>query len=732
MSLPLSSTTTLSPPKNGSRVASFTPGSYIFPGIGEPFRIVSSINKKDGQCYKIAFKNGDVKSVSGGKLSLLSKKTAGQIRLANVFKFLSFNQDFNLYVRSAITEHGLPIDEKMHWSKWLETSFKSTVPQEERRDEALHNMLIHTLFEIDILNNFDASRLNEDNQAKPLAEQVTVYLKNYFLYQKSKVVKWLNDTYGTSDELLIMDGGNKPTDSGEPSPVLEHGEIDENQQSVIRQADLEKFRSLFTKWMERLPVREKARGQVLACMTVILDSPAMKSSQLIEELTTKLTISEFSAQRIFHKSFPSFVQKFLQTPEGKMLNKVTEEPGLLIKSNMEEPMRSRRTALQTNPNTVAGPGANPAPQTLTSPNINSNPATTSGAKPCINCGQKLDANGRCPKCSERAKKEAFLKRKKADEIDDMPEKVKPSFKDTPSAKDVEHTTITVDNERHLPSMPGEPEGSKIKVTAKYATLRRVAEEEPKELSHALGELAEAFSSLADASEALMENLDLTSAGEAAPLSEKVASRKKFASALRKIAGENPEAVEEAVQELYHSLDEIAEAIENLAGNLDIDLGIDEDEDMTDFEDTTVPENAEPEFDEPNGEDKDLVEFDEEIGANASDILDSYEKEIVSSRKGKKASGVVCHTQSGGDWTEFTAGQETELMTKTDGTNWDIQTPHYAKQYLAKGPIYILTESDEPIATYSPSTGVYVDAEDAPADEAFAEELAELKACLDKK
>ena len=763
MSFPSSNVNTSLPSKNRNKVATFTPGAFIIPRVGEPFQIVSSTNRKEGRLYKIAYKNGDVKTIKGDSLTNLAKKTAGEIRLANLFKFFSYNQDFDLYVVSAIKEHGMPVDEKMHWSKWLESVFKSTVSQEERRDEAIHNMLIHTLFEIDILKNFDPSRLSETNQALPLAQQISSYLKNYFSYQKSKIVAWIDSTYGTSDELLIMDGGT-PTEPGEAAPILEHGEMDEDQQSVIKRADLEKFRTLFTKWITKLSMRDTSRDRVLACMNIILDSPAMKSSQLITELATNLDISEYAAQRIFHKAFPGFVQKFLQTPEGKMLN-TTEESGLLKQSNMEEPMRSRRA--DTTPYTQTGLSSpkppvtstgRPTPNTPPAPGAKAPTPAPPGQSNCPNCGTATAPGQPCPTCVDNNKKVSAMKRKKADEITDMPEKlsdnpsskdpvssmpekVNPSFKKTPSAKDVEHTTLTVDNERKMVSMPGEPEGSKIKVTAnKYATLQRIANEEPQELGHALNEITAAFASLKEASEALTENLNLTASSDDASLSEKVASRKKYAAALRRIAGENPEAVEEAVQELYHSLDEIAEAVENLASNLDIYLGVESDEgedDLVDFEGGDVTDTAETMFDagaetsEGESSEEGLDEFDEEIGANASDILDEYEEEKTSSRKRKRASAVVCSTQSGGQWTKYEAADADELAKfcrQHRDCAWDLKDPKYGKMYA---PVFVLTESGEPVAAYSKVAGeeIYMDTDNMDASQSFGEELEELKGCL---
>lgn len=121
---------------------------------------------------------------------------------------------------------------------------------------------------------------------------------------------------------------------------------------------------------------------------------------------------------------------------------------------------------------------------------------------------------------------------------------------------------------------------------KYAKLKRVAEEEPEELGSALGELTEAFVELAEAADALRDNLDLGEVDAPAEndqeeesvteRSEKTSRRKKkaskkFASSLRKLALEAPGSLAEALQEVYSTLDSVAEGIENLAQNLGIEL-----------------------------------------------------------------------------------------------------------------------------------------------------------------
>ena len=135
---------------------------------------------------------------------------------------------------------------------------------------------------------------------------------------------------------------------------------------------------------------------------------------------------------------------------------------------------------------------------------------------------------------------------------------------------------------------------------KFAQFKQIANEDPSASSDALCELSEAFSSMAEASEALIENLDLSPTPKEASLREKVAARKKFATMLKKLANENPERVEEALNEIYNAVDEVALAIENLSSNLGFTLGEVSEEpvdngEVVEFEGTADPDTAEKLF-----------------------------------------------------------------------------------------------------------------------------------------
>jgi hypothetical protein len=106
---------------------------------------------------------------------------------------------------------------------------------------------------------------------------------------------------------------------------------------------------------------------------------------------------------------------------------------------------------------------------------------------------------------------------------------------------------------------------------KYARLKQIAAEEPEAASEGLEQVGDAFGQLADAVQNLRENLDLVPADEGLPLKERIAAYRRFAHSFIQLADEDPQALEQAITEVYQSLDEVAVALENYAGNMGLAL-----------------------------------------------------------------------------------------------------------------------------------------------------------------
>jgi hypothetical protein len=106
---------------------------------------------------------------------------------------------------------------------------------------------------------------------------------------------------------------------------------------------------------------------------------------------------------------------------------------------------------------------------------------------------------------------------------------------------------------------------------KFATLKRIAIEEPQEVDGALGQLAEGFGELSQALQSMSQNLDLGGVPATASHKARLAAKKNYAARFRRIAEEAPEQFEMAYNEVYQALDGLAEDMENAADNLGIAL-----------------------------------------------------------------------------------------------------------------------------------------------------------------
>lgn len=170
--------------------------------------------------------------------------------------------------------------------------------------------------------------------------------------------------------------------------------------------------------------------------------------------------------------------------------------------------------------------------------------------------------------------------------------------------------------------------SEKEASSKWARLRQVAVEEPKEAGAAIAELAEALGTMADSLTNLRTNLDLIEAPKTASIKTRIQAARKYAAKFRQLANEEPEVLADALSEVYHSLDDVAGAVEVLAENLGIELNLSPVEEQFDEEAGHIPEEpevnefefeeAEEELESPEAQ-PDEEELDEEIEKEAGSI-----------------------------------------------------------------------------------------------------------------
>lgn len=184
--------------------------------------------------------------------------------------------------------------------------------------------------------------------------------------------------------------------------------------------------------------------------------------------------------------------------------------------------------------------------------------------------------------------------------------------------------------------PNQEKTATKEATDKWARLRQVAAEEAKEADAALAEVADALGTMADALSAFRENLDLIEAPKTASIKSRIESARKYASAFRRMAEESPEVVADALSEVYHSLDDVAGAIENLAENMGIELN------LTPAEESFAEEGQEELAGDIPAEEEEAPVVDSDEGLHGeqptAEVEEEPKEEVVEEEEVKEASG----------------------------------------------------------------------------------------------
>ena len=248
----------------------------------------------------------------GIKTSALSRSV-----FAHMMRIVAFNPDFNEYVKVALDLHKLPPDPKMDWAKWLERVYYKINPQnEELRDEAIHEVLIHNLFDekADILAKFDSSRLPEKIQQRPLAEQVSSYLKICFSYMVGDARKYLKKIYPNQERAMDLGKENE----NEPIDLLnriEHGVTDPEVELLEHNVEVRKLRHAFQGWCKRkLRPAEQRRMLILFDLVTTFDGP---QGELIEEFAKRVGVTFAAARQLLYRELPKHLRQFANSDEGK-------------------------------------------------------------------------------------------------------------------------------------------------------------------------------------------------------------------------------------------------------------------------------------------------------------------------------------------------------------------------------------------------------------------------------
>jgi len=479
-------------PTTASLKQAFKVGSLISPLGSRPFIVASLVNTADDIKIQAKFLDGSTEVLNKKALARINKLTPELRRFASMM-IKAYNKDFDLYVKTAIREAGLPVDEDMNWSSYLEKAYRSISNDPEIRDEAAHHEIIEHLYRLKTLDKFDP----DSSPAKdaPLDKKVTIFLKTMFSYSVSKARAWVAKNYGYGHEVQPEIGVNEDGGSVNILDTVEHG-VSDTHSDLESSSDVKEFKKEFEPWLiRRMGKKVGPNLSVLFDLSLKYDDSediwnafsekTGKSYSYYKKAIVNLAslIKEFIGKGIIH---PSNLLVRLVNDYNSKLNKIEQEAETAKESNLSE------------------------------------------GEPVMSSAKEL----------KDKKKE--IEAKKASVV--------------PAKKESKLAALIASKKAKL---------------AKYATLRRIAEEETDDVAEAVAELRDLFMQNVEQLDNLMENLNLDV--------ESLDKEGAWGQGLKRAVEEEPEEVENALVTVYNNIDQIAEGIENLATNLGIDLEPEENE-----------------------------------------------------------------------------------------------------------------------------------------------------------
>jgi cytochrome c553 len=495
-------------PNVASLKASFKLGSMVTPYNSRPFRVIAAANTTDDYRIQARYLDGSIESLNKKKLAVLTNSLGTLQRRFSNFMRTAYNKDFDLYVKTAIREAGLPVDDDMNWSNFLEKIYKSVSNDPDLRDEVAHHMIITHLYHLRTLNKFDAKRgPDQDNE---LAKKVTTFLKKMFSYSVSKARDWIGVNYGygktVKEEVTNPETGKREEGmvfKKEIQPeysvgdqtfnILDNHSVNDDHSDIESSQDFLDFKNAFYPWLIQ------DMGKIVGPNLVTLFEATLNNEDpdaVWEEFKTK-TSKSYSYYKKAVANLRECIRKFVAT--GKV-----DTTNLLVRLVNDYNKKLQKMV--------------PKEQPVTS-SLEENKV---GKLAELIAKKKLAAKATEVKATPS--KYAKLKRLAADEPEAIGEAIaelRDKFMSQVEALDALAENLNLTPEDVEPGLEGvEPEAE--------------------------------FSEF-----------------EAEKSSSKKAS--KFAAGLRRTADEEPEEVEISLNEIYSNIDVLAQGVENLADNLGVEL-----------------------------------------------------------------------------------------------------------------------------------------------------------------
>ena len=256
---------------------------------GRRFRVMSKVVSASGVFFHLS---SPAKSlcVTASELAAMEPLPRGIARLAHVLRILSYNRDFTQYVNEAVKAHGLPVDPKMDWSKWLYSQFTTRGKyDEDQLDEALHEYIIDLIYGKDILESFDPKKMKKErNRNQPLARKVSIFLMRMFLTYRSMVERTLSRLQSTvrGESIRSEKGHNLGLRRDLSTPMVKPGEggVDTNILDTeayalppreIEEAesweDIARFRAAYGIWLKKRK-SPQTEEKIMTLLDIVVDT----------------------------------------------------------------------------------------------------------------------------------------------------------------------------------------------------------------------------------------------------------------------------------------------------------------------------------------------------------------------------------------------------------------------------------------------------------------------------
>lgn len=179
------------------KLAKLETGDIVHTLAGPVFRVTAKVTSSNKTVLCVT-------NLAGQPINLTAEKFAAMVplsplfaRIAARFRFCA-SLKFSVIVHEALKQAGMPIDPKMNWDGWFNTTYLSrlysntNVHDKELIREAAQEIIIKELWDRNALSKFEEAMNSwkplQQYKDKPLEKRVTEYLKTLFSWRYSDAV----------------------------------------------------------------------------------------------------------------------------------------------------------------------------------------------------------------------------------------------------------------------------------------------------------------------------------------------------------------------------------------------------------------------------------------------------------------------------------------------------------------------------------------------------------------